>query len=118
LGAYCEGDAHRIILDGPHLVLETDSAQTLAVAIHELATNAAKYGALSIPQGNVRVEWSEPVKGRISVRWTESNGPEVKPPSKTGFGTTVMQRLIAGREGDLKFDWKSEGLRCQVTMAT
>jgi hypothetical protein len=78
-------------MEGAKCLLEPNKAQTLAVAVHELATNAAKYGALSVPGGKVRVEWTCPSDGPLTFRWIEQGGPRVTAPEREGFGT-----LIAG----------------------
>jgi PAS domain S-box-containing protein len=71
LAPYRRDDGARARIDGPDLMLEPNTAQTIAVALHELATNAAKYGALSVPEGHVQVEWSRASDGRLVLRWTE-----------------------------------------------
>ena len=107
----------RARIDGPDLLLEPDMAQTIAVTLHELATNAAKYGALSAAQGHVRVEWSRAADARLVLRWTESGGPSVNTPTRQGFGTRVMERMIRGQlKGDIRFDWHAEGLACEIVL--
>ena len=81
-------------IDGPTLLLEPDAAQAIAVIAHELATNAAKYGALSVAEGQLQVEWSRATDGRLVLRWTETGGPPVEPPARKGFGTRVMESII------------------------
>lgn len=87
VAAQCE--AH-----GPRVLLSPRAVESLAMAIHEMATNAIKYGALSVPTGKVRIEWSLVEQadqgGRFSIRWQESGGPPVTPPSRRGFGTRVI----------------------------
>jgi two-component sensor histidine kinase len=78
---------------GPSVMLKPDLAQAMAVALHELATNAAKYGSLSAAKGQVRVEWSCAVD-QLVLRWTEAGGPHVNPPTRKGFGTRVMHSMI------------------------
>jgi PAS domain S-box-containing protein len=115
LSPYCqEGDA-RARIDGPSLLLEPNSAQTIAVTLHELATNAAKYGALSVPTGKVEVEWSRAADGRIVLRWIETGGPPVKPLTRRGFGMRVMESMIREQlNGEVRFDWRAEGLACEM----
>jgi PAS domain S-box-containing protein len=115
LSPYCqEGDA-RARIDGPSLLLEPNSAQTIAVTLHELATNAAKYGALSVPTGKVEVEWSRAADGRIVLRWIETGGPRVKPLTRRGFGMRVMESMIREQlNGEVRFDWRAEGLACEM----
>jgi two-component sensor histidine kinase len=84
----------RTQIDGPTVVLKPELAQAIAVALHELATNAAKYGALSAAKGRIRVEWSRAADGQLVFRWTETGGPPVNPPTRKGFGTTVVESMI------------------------
>ena len=103
--------------DGPNLLLAPQMAQTIAVTLHELATNAAKYGALSAAKGHVQVRWSLAADGRIILRWTETGGPLVKPPKRKGFGTRVMQGLIQDQlKGEMRFDWRAAGLACEIVL--
>jgi PAS domain S-box-containing protein len=113
---YCQGDEDRARIDGPSLLLEPNTAQTMAVALHELATNAAKYGALSVPNGKIQVEWARMADGRIALRWTETGGPAVKPPTREGFGTRVIQSMIHQDTGEFRPDWRAEGLVCEILM--
>lgn len=115
VAAYRRGDGSRILIDGPELLLEPNAAQTLAVIIHELATNAAKYGALSENTGNVAVKWASQDKSLI-LSWTESRGPPVTAPSREGFGTRVMTRMVQQANGEIHLDWRPEGLACKVTI--
>lgn len=114
---YSQNGETRARVDGPNLMLESNSAQTMAVTLHELATNAAKYGALSRPDGHVQVEWSRPSDGRLVLRWTETGGPLVKPPTHEGFGTRVMDGMIRGQlNGKICFDWRTQGLVCEIVL--
>jgi PAS domain S-box-containing protein len=79
-----EGDA-RAQVDGTSVTVKPDVAQAIAVILHELATNAAKYGALSVPGGRVQVGWSHASNKRLILRWTETGGPSTKPPTHQGF---------------------------------
>jgi PAS domain S-box-containing protein len=111
-----DGDA-RVRIDGPNLSLEPDRAQTIAVTLHELATNAAKYGALSVAEGLVEVTWSLAVDRRLVLRWIERGGPPVERPTRRGFGTQVMERMIRGQlKGEMRHDWRKEGLVCEITL--
>ena len=117
LAAYCRDAEGRARIDGPKLLLRPDIAQAVAVALHELATNAAKYGALSVAEGHVRVEWSRSSDGRLFLRWTEMGGPPCKPPTRQGFGTRVMDGIIRGQlKGETCFDWRAEGLECEIVL--
>ncbi len=88
-----------------------------AEQLHELATNAAKYGALSVPGGYVEVNWSRAADGRLVLRWTEANGPAVNPPRHQGFGTRVIESMVVAQlKGEIRFAWRSQGLSCEITM--
>jgi two-component sensor histidine kinase len=93
-----------------------DAAQAIAVTLHELATNAAKYGAFSVPDGYVQVEWSRAADGRVVLRWTEANGPAVTPPTHQGFGTRVMENMLRGLEGEMRLNWRAEGLSAEIVI--
>ncbi len=119
LSPYSRHGQSRTAIDGPAVVLKPDLAQTIAVALHELATNAAKYGALSVDEGQVRVEWmrSADADGRLVLRWTEMGGPPVKPPTRNGFGTHVIEVMIRRHVGgDVILDWRPGGLVCEIAL--
>jgi PAS domain S-box-containing protein len=119
LSPYSRDGEMRTRIDGPSVMLNSDVAQSMAVALHELATNAAKYGALSEEKGQVRVEWSRAADGRVVLRWAEAGGPPVTPPTRKGFGTHVMEAMIRGHVGgDVRLNWRAEGLACEITMPT
>jgi PAS domain S-box-containing protein len=116
LSPYREEVDTRTRINGPNLVLEPNVAQTIAITLHELATNAAKYGALSTPGGFVQVEWWCAADGRLVLRWVEEGGPAVEPPTRKGFGTRVMDRMIRVQlNGKMLFDWRPDGLACEIT---
>jgi PAS domain S-box-containing protein len=109
----------RTQINGPSVMLKPDLAQAIAVTLHELATNAAKYGALSVAEGQIRVEWSRARDGQLVVRWTELGGPPVNPPTAKGFGIVVMDSMIrGGMKGRVRLDWHAEGLACEITIPT
>ena len=119
LSPYSRGGEMRTRIDGPRVMLRADVAQAIAVALHELATNAAKYGALSVATGQVRVEWSRAKDGRLALRWTEAGGPPVHPPARKGFGTYVMEAMIQGHaKGNVRLDWHTRGLTCEIVVPT
>jgi PAS domain S-box-containing protein len=103
-------------LEGPRVLLTRDAAQTIAVAVHELATNAAKYGALSRDEGRVHVVWSHADDGLLDIRWTETGGPHVYTPSRRGFGTRVIDNMLRATDGKVYFNWRAEGLECRVVL--
>jgi PAS domain S-box-containing protein len=102
--------------EGPSVLLARDAAQTLAVALHELATNAAKYGALSRDEGCVDIAWSKTEDGSVVIRWMESGGPHVYTPSHGGFGTRVINNMIQAVNGKVQFNWRAEGLECRIIL--
>jgi len=116
LSPYGQSSDGRALVEGAKCLLEPNKAQTLAVAVHELATNAAKYGALSIPGGKVRVEWTCPSDGPLTFRWIEQGGPRVTAPEREGFGTRVMETMLRQLQGTIEFDWQTDGLRCVLTV--
>jgi PAS domain S-box-containing protein len=100
---------------GPDLILQPQLAQAIAMVLHELTTNAIKYGALSIPSGRLRVEWSRG-ETHLVIRWSENDGPPVKPPRRQGFGTRVVDQVIRALKGKLRFEWDPEGVACEITI--
>jgi PAS domain S-box-containing protein len=116
LAPYRTSDASRIVAAGPNVSLQPAAAQSLALALHELVTNAAKYGALSSAAGQVHLNW-EMTPGMLVLRWTEAGGPSTQAPAAPGFGTRI---ITAGVEGQLggraEFDWRPEGLQCVLTV--
>ena len=109
-------ESKRVLIDGPQIMLNPNVAQALAVTAHELATNAAKYGALSVPSGIVQVTWSQSPDGELALRWAERAGPAISPPARKGFGSHVMGTMIKEAGGTIAFEWCKDGLRCTVTV--
>jgi two-component sensor histidine kinase len=91
-------------------------AQAIAVTLHELATNAAKYGALSAVKGQIALKWLHGEDGRLILCWTEMGGPAVQTPTRQGFGSRVIERMIGQLKGETRFDWRPEGLVCEITL--
>jgi PAS domain S-box-containing protein len=116
LAPYRRKERTRVIIEGPKLVLEPNAAQTIAVICHELATNAAKYGALSVGDGRIVIAWTSEADGRLVLRWNETGGPPVTVPTREGLGTRVMGNLVQQSKGEVRFDWHPEGLACEVAM--
>ena len=117
LAPYVQGDDPRVQIDGPPVLIEPETAQTMAVVLHELATNAAKHGALSVSSGHVEVKWSLGADGRIVLRLTERGGPLVKPPTRRGFGKDVMEDLVRYQaRGETRCDWRPDGLTCEIVL--
>jgi PAS domain S-box-containing protein len=116
LAPYSEKDATGVRINGPQVVLEPNAAQVVAVTLHELATNAAKYGALSVPNGQISLTWTHNADGRLVLHWSETGGPAVKIPTHRGFGTRIIERMIGQLKGKTRFDWHADGLVCEITL--
>jgi PAS domain S-box-containing protein len=116
LAPYSATGEKRVQTDGPQVLLAPDIAQAVAVALHELATNAVKYGALSTTNGHIDLKWSQEANGRLNLRWIETGGPTVLPPTRRGFGGRIIEQMIAQLKGDTRFDWRAEGLVCEITL--
>ena len=116
LAPYSEMNGKRTFIDGPQILLEPDVAQAIAVTLHELATNAAKYGALSTPNGQVRLEWSDAAEGRLRLRWMETGGPVAQEPARKGVGGRIIEQMIVQQKGKVRFDWRKDGLVCEITL--
>ncbi len=110
----------RIAISGGSVRLTADAVQPLSMALHELATNAAKYGALSDPGGRVEVSWQqEPATGAVRLRWAELDGPPIlAPPERRGFGSTLVESVVRGQlGGHTDVHWHTEGLVCELLIA-
>jgi PAS domain S-box-containing protein len=114
-----ESSGRQVTIDGPAAILDEVATQNIGLALHELATNAAKYGALSVPHGKVSVSWQPAVNeegGRtLRLIWRETNGPTVTPPERKGFGHIVIQRTVADSvDAEVTLDFASTGVVWQV----
>ena len=109
----------RIAVRGPEVALKPQSALALAMIVNELATNAIKYGALSVPGGRVTLIWDiGHVEGRsmCSMQWTERGGPAATPPARQGFGTTLIERSVKDQlDGTIASEFAAQGLTCLIT---
>ena len=105
-------------MDGPAVALPAEAAQPLAMAVHELATNALKYGALSAPEGRVSIAWQLDggPTGLLRLRWVEMGGPAVAgPPDRRGFGSQVLDGIVRNQlGGTVTLAWKASGLVCAI----
>lgn len=109
--------AGRVTLAGPRVTVAPVTAQPLSMALHELATNAAKYGSLSTPAGALNLTWElDRAAGRLRIRWTESGGPAIAAaPERSGFGSRVIRTTIREQlSGEVTFDWHPGGLVCDI----
>ena len=98
----------RVTVDGPDVLVAAETGQSLALVMHELATNAAKYGALTTAEGQVRLRWER--APTLRVRWVETGGPPAEEPARRGYGMTFIQATIRGLGGAPRFDYGQDGL--------
>ena len=120
LKPFDRGNPSPITIDGPNIVLIPRAALVLSMTVHELATNAAKYGALSTATGRLTVGWRvEAHNGgeRLVLTWRERGGPLVKPPAKRGFGSSLIERGVGYElDAEVKLDYAPEGLDCEIRL--
>ncbi|ABE65180.1 signal transduction histidine kinase (plasmid) [Nitrobacter hamburgensis X14] len=111
-------DEPRSVIEGPDVAVGGDAVTSLAMVLHELATNAAKYGAYSKAGGRVEVTWSVK-KGRLELSWTERGGPRVNgAPEREGFGSQLARKSINGQlDGQMTYDWNPDGLTVRLSAA-
>ena len=114
LRPFMADDRTNVVIAGPTVLLNPRGALALGMAVHELATNAAKYGALSVPEGNVAVTWAADGE-YLLLDWVERNGPPVKEPAKRGFGSILIERALGyDLSGKAKIEFLPEGVRAIV----
>lgn len=118
LAAYIEHDVGRITIQGPPVALKPEAAQSLGLALHELAVNAANFGALSVPQGRISISWNrDGDSGAVAVDWREESGPKVKNRRKKGFGSMVIERNLArALDAEVTLNFDPDGLRCRISI--
>jgi PAS domain S-box-containing protein len=116
------GAADRASVNGPGIILPPRVSLSLSMALHELATNALKYGALSEPNGAIRIDWSverergSPYPTRLVLSWEERDGPTVHKPEKEGFGSRLLRVTAGELRGELATDWRPEGLAWNLSL--
>jgi PAS domain S-box-containing protein len=118
LSSYLDGVAVRVKIEGPAIALKPEAAQNLGLALHELAINAAKFGALSVPAGRVSITWSRRESAdSVELDWREELGPKVKIRRKRGFGSMVIERNLArALDAEVSMDFDPDGLRCHIVI--
>jgi len=120
LGHYLDRDGAQVSLDGPGVVLKPEAAQSLGLALHELATNAAKYGALSVSGGHVFITWRRLPANEgngVEICWPEERGPKVKTPRQRGFGSMVIEHnLMRALDAEVNMTFSQAGLRCRIVI--
>lgn len=120
LGHHLDRENSQFTIKGPNIFLKPEAAQNIGLAIHELSTNAAKYGALSVPTGHVHITWARrpaDTGGGFELSWREEGGPTVAKPAARGFGSLVIERNLArALDGTVDLDFAPAGLVCTVTV--
>jgi PAS domain S-box-containing protein len=118
LSSYLDGTAVRVTIDGPAIALKPEAAQNLGLALHELAINAAKFGALSVPVGRVSITWNRRERADdVELDWREELGPKVKSRRKKGFGSMVIERNLArALDAEVNMNFDPNGLRCHIVI--
>ena len=120
LDPYSDGSGERVVIKGPEVELSADCAVPLSMAIHELTTNAVKYGALSSADGRIDVQWDldgQEEEQRLHFRWMELGGPPASKPDRTGFGSVLLTRVIPVQcSAETHLDYRNEGLRFRMHM--
>jgi PAS domain S-box-containing protein len=120
LSAYIANDGKQIAINGPPVALKPEAAQNLGLALHELAVNAARFGALSVPGGRVSITWDRHENSRgqsLVLDWREELGPKVKNRRKKGFGSMVIERNLArALDAEVNLDFDPDGLRCHIVI--
>jgi two-component sensor histidine kinase len=112
LGPY---DSSRVTMKGPNVLFPPKLAVTMALVVHELATNAAKYGAFSNSIGTLKIEWSIS-SGQLTMRWEESGGPPTTVPSHQGFGSRLLPRALLPFDGTIERQFATNGLSCEIRL--
>jgi len=116
---FMDGREKRIVLAGPAVELTPNTALLVSMLLHELGTNAVKYGALSNLSGSVKLSWRiEHSNGQaiLGLDWNEAGGPPVRPPTRQGFGSRLIERALHGENGAAEMHFEPEGLRCSLTI--
>ena len=118
MAPYFAFEDSRLDITGPDVVLAPNDALSLGLAIHELATNAAKYGALSVPNGRVSITWAREALDKVKIIWQETQGPKVTKPQKSGFGTNLIEKIISYElNSKVALDFLDEGVRCEIIIS-
>ena len=115
LAPYADGENVRVSIDGPSLSLSPQLAQSLAMVVHELATNAVKHGAIAQSAGRIELRWWGARGDRLLFRWNESGCAPAEPPTRKGFGMSIIEGAIRQQlGGSLEMEWRKDGLRCEI----
>jgi two-component sensor histidine kinase len=114
-----DGMGQRVTLSGPPVELAAELAVPTSMALHELATNAVRFGALSLPEGQISVEWDvvqSEGKRKLHLIWIEQGGPPVEQPTRCGFGMLLLQRVLAAQcQAEVRLEFARSGLQFEMT---
>ncbi|TMM46169.1 histidine kinase [Qipengyuania marisflavi] len=117
LASYADDADHTVSMSGPEVELAPNDALSLGLALHELTANAAKFGSLSRPGGTVTISWERTSEALARVDWVESGGPTVGAPSKRGFGTDLIEKIVAHElRHPVEISFDPEGVRCSLLL--
>jgi two-component sensor histidine kinase len=118
LEAHAESFGERIAIEGEDVMLKPEAVHNLGLALHELATNAQKYGSLSDPQGQIRIQWTFlDEASKLKLTWQERGGPTVSPPERSGFGRAMIENVVSkALEGDVKLSFPPKGVCCEIVI--
>jgi two-component sensor histidine kinase len=118
LGDHADDLRERIDIEGEDVMLKPEAVQNLGLALHELATNAHKYGSLSEADGQVSIRWNFcEDASKLKLVWQERGGPKVIPPQRSGFGRAMIETVVGkALEGDVKLTFPPKGVRCEIVI--
>jgi PAS domain S-box-containing protein len=118
LEAHAAGFGRRIAIEGEDVILKPEAVHNLGLALHELTANAEKYGSLSDPHGEIRIQWQFcEDAAKLKLVWQEKGGPAVSPPERSGFGRAMIENVVGkALEGDVKLSFPAKGVRCEIVI--
>jgi len=118
LGEHADRFGEKIAIEGEDVMLKPEAVQNLGLALHELATNARKYGSLSEPDGQVDISWQFcDQASKLKLVWQERGGPKVNPPQRSGFGRAMIENVVSkALDGDVKLSFPPKGVRCEIVI--
>jgi two-component sensor histidine kinase len=118
LGDHADRFGDQIAIEGEDVMLKPEAVQNLGLALHELATNAQKYGSLSEPDGTVSIRWQFCEEAsKLRLTWQEKGGPPVRPPERSGFGRAMIETVVSrALEGDVNLSFPTKGVRCVIVI--
>jgi two-component sensor histidine kinase len=118
LGAHADRFGDQIAIEGEDVMLKPEAVHNLGLALHELATNAQKYGSLSRPSGQIRIRWQVCEEAsNLKLVWQERGGPPVVPPERSGFGRAMIETVVGqALEGNVRLSFPAKGVRCEIVI--